>query len=575
MTKRTSSAKSRKPKKKPQSSAATSFGSERRADGKVTFLTFFVMWARLMGWKVPPLHVRICMWLETQTASRVRVLRVFRGAAKSTLYAIWKAYTLYLDRTHRNLVWSEDTRTASKMTRDVRSILMRHPLCKGMLPPNPGESEFWVNGATDWRNPSMSAYGVISNATGSRANDVDFDDIEVPKNIRTKEAREKLRERISEATHILLPGGTKTYIGTPHTHDSIYDEQVRGGAEHLTIPLFEHVVRYDDTTTRTRYRFDFEPGEDGLYVLIGIGKFARVGVEGIDYKVRGHEVLFSAPPQAVLDICAGNAWPERFTRAEIEFRRKETRTLNAWDSQYQLKSRPIGSMRLDPDRMIAYEEEPTIVRANGALRMQLGLVRLVGATAYWDTSLGKVKSDTSAFSVVFTDDAGRLYWHRALGLTGDLEILDARGALVGGQCRQVVDTVVSFSLPCVTVETNGPGGFVPAILRKHLAKVGCAVVERFRTGNKQKFILDALEPPLSSKFLWAHTSVFEGPAYDEMKEFDPKVEDQPDSYIDSAAGAVKETPMRIARIIEPPKPREQKNEWREHAGVHDVTFEMA
>jgi len=539
----------------------------------VTFLTFFVMWARLMGWTVPALHVRMCLWLDATSASRVRVLRVFRGAAKSTLYAIWKAYLLYLDRSHRNLIWSEDTRTASKMTRDVRAILARHPLCKGMLPPNPGEAEFWVTGAKDWRNPSMAAYGVISNATGSRANDVDFDDIEVPKNIRTKDAREKLRERISESTHILLPGGTKTYIGTPHTHDSIYDEQVRGGAEELTIPLFEHVVRYEDTATRRRFAFDFDPGEGGLYVFLGIGKFARAAVEGIDYQVRGNEIIFAAPPQAVLDICAGNAWPERFTRSEIEFRRKETRTLNAWDSQYQLQSRPIGSVRLDPDRMVPYEDEPSIERANGAVRMVLGETRIVGAVAYWDTSLGKLKSDTSAFSVIFTDDAGRLYWHRALGLTGDLEILDARGELIGGQCKQVVDTVVAYNLPAVTVETNGPGGFVPAILRKHLAKVGCAVVERFRTGKKQKFILDALEPPLSSKFLWAHTSVLDGPAYDEMKDFDPRVEDQPDSYIDSAAGAVKETPMRIARIKQPPRQREQKDEWRLNAGVHEVAVD--
>lgn len=540
----------------------------------MSFLTFYVMWANLMGWTVPRLHVRICLWLETVTGSRIRVLRVFRGAAKSTLYAIFKAYKLYLDRAHRNLIWSEDTRTASKMTRDVRSILMRHPLCKGMLPPNPGEQEFWVNGATDWRNPSMAAYGVLSNATGSRANDVDFDDIEVPKNIRTKEAREKLRDRISEATHILLPGGTKTYIGTPHTHDSIYDEQVRGGAEHLTIPLFEHVVRYEDTTTRTRFPFAFDPGEDGLYVLIGIGKFARVGVEGRDYRVSGGSVVFASAPQAVVDICAGNAWPERFGRDEIAFRRKETRTLNAWDSQYQLHARPIGSVRLDPDRMIPYEVEPRIERANGALRMVLGSVRLVGVVAYWDTSLGKPKSDASALSVVFTDDAGRLYWHRCLGLTGDLEILDPRGNLIGGQCKQVVDTVKAFSLPSVTVETNGPGGFVPAILRKHLAKVGGAVIERFRTGNKQKFILDSLEPPLSSRFLWAHTSVLDGPAYDEMKEFDPAVADQPDSYIDSAAGAVKETPMRIAKLVAPPKDRDQRDEWRQHTGSFELAVDL-
>lgn len=536
------------------------------------FLVFFTMWALLIGWKVPRLHVRMVKWLD-ECDARVRVLEVFRGAAKSTLYAIYKAYKLYRDRTHRNLVWSEDTRTSSKMTRDVRSILMRHPLCAGILPPNPGEQEFWVNGATDWRNPSMAAYGVISNATGSRANDVDFDDIEVPKNIRTKEAREKLRERISESTHILLPGGVKTYIGTPHTHDSIYDEQARGGAEVLKIPLFEHHVRYEDTARRTTFPFSFTPGQDGLYVILGIGKFARVCVEGRDYKVRAREVVFAAAPQAVLDIYAVNAWPERFTRAEVEFRRKETRTLNAWDSQYQLEARPVGSVRLDPDRMVPYDVEPHIQRANDGIRMMLGMARVVGAVAYWDTALGRVKSDDSAFSVVFTDDAGMLYWHRARSLMGDLEVLDEKGNLIGGQCKQVLDEVVDLQLPCVTVETNGPGGFVPPILRKHLKKTGCAVREVFRTGNKQKFILDALEPPLSARFLWAHSSVFESPAYDEMKDFNPNAKDQPDSYIDSAAGAIRETPIRVGRTIgatSDQRGRAPEADWRPHSGVHEV-----
>jgi hypothetical protein len=419
----------------------------------------------------------------------------------------------------------------------------------------------------------MAAHGVLSNATGSRANDVDFDDIEVPKNIRTKEAREKLRDRISESTHILLPHGRKTYIGTPHTHDTIYDEQVRGGAEELKIPLFEHMVRYEDTSKDLRYRFDFEIADDGLYVIFGIGKFARVGKEGIDYRVEGNYVVFDAPPQAVMDICAGSAWPERFTRSEIEFRRQETRSLNAWDSQYQLEAKRIGSVRLDPDRMIPYEVEPVVVYANDGVRMMLGAIRIVGAVAYWDTALGKVRSDASAFSVLLTDDAGRLYWHRCIGLMGDLETLNEKNVLVGGQCKQILDLVVQLQLPSVTVETNGAGGFVPPILRKHLKKTGCAVREVFRTGNKQKFILDALEPPLSSRFLWAHTSVIDGPAYDEMKDFNPEVLDQPDSYIDSVAGAIKETPVRIGKSIGEPGVWGEDREWRPGSGIHEVAFE--
>jgi hypothetical protein len=119
----------------------------------VGFVAFFMIWARIMRWTVPPLHLVICEWLE-RCHEPVRVLTVFRGAAKSTIYAVFKAWRLYRDPALRNLIWSEDTKLAKKMTRDVISILRRHPLCRGILPQaNPGTEEFWVAGATDARNP--------------------------------------------------------------------------------------------------------------------------------------------------------------------------------------------------------------------------------------------------------------------------------------------------------------------------------------------------------------------------------------------------------------------------------------
>jgi len=84
------------------------------------------MWADQHGWVVPPLHLQICHWLETETA-RVRVLQVFRGAAKSTIYAIYKAWCLHQDRGRRSIVWAADDKVAGKLTRDTLNVLMRHP----------------------------------------------------------------------------------------------------------------------------------------------------------------------------------------------------------------------------------------------------------------------------------------------------------------------------------------------------------------------------------------------------------------------------------------------------------------
>jgi hypothetical protein len=544
----------------------------------VDFLTFFVMWARLQGWVVPLLHVRICRWLETERSPE-RVLMVFRGAAKSTIYAVYKAWRLYRERTHRSLVWSADGPTAGMLTADVINVLRNHPLCGGMLPQRPGAKRFWVNGAKDARNASMRANGVTSNATGARADDVDFDDIEVPGNIETPEARLKLRQRISESTHIAVPGAQKTYIGTPHTSDSIYPERITGGAAVLKIPLFEHVVRYADTRVRTRFAFPHPIGADGLYVLAGIHNGARMLELGVDYRFVKGEVIFDRPPGGVIDICSQCAWPERFNRVEIERRRKETRTLNAWDSQYQLEAKPLSEIRLDPDKLKAYDVEPTFTMANGGLAMWLGKARIVGASCRWDPSGGKLRSDASAVAVVLQDDRGHRYWHRAVRLTGEVAVSSADGKTIeGGQVMQLVELIRELRIPRVTVETNGIGAFAPtwlkAAIRQHL-KVPCGVAEETAVENKNRRILEAIEAPLSSGMLWAHVSVLRGPAKNQMRDWNPATQKQPDDDIDALAGAITETPERVNRAgradLNPSAGGAQ--DWRPDAGVHEVEVE--
>jgi hypothetical protein len=541
----------------------------------VSFLTFFLIWARLQGWTVPLLHVRICVWLDT-CGDRVRVLMVFRGAAKSTIYAVWKAYRLWKNRRNRSLIYAADDKLAGKLTRDTLNVLRRHPLCAGMLPSKPGALSFWVNGSNDARNPSMEAVGVNSNATGSRADDADFDDIEVPKNIKTPEARQNIRQKIEESTHILVPGWQKTFVGTPHTHDSIYTEQIEGGATVLKIPLFEHQVRYENTAQRTRFRFDFPIGEDGLYVMAGIGKPAKMLVEGKDYLLAGNEVVFATPPACVIDIYAGCAWPERFTREEVELKRQETRTLNAWDSQYQLEAKPVSEVRLDPDKITCYAVEPELLVANGEARLMLGGVRLVGVAARWDPAGGKLRSDVSSFGIVFQDEVGRRYLHRCVALTGEVSETSADGRkIIGGQVSQIADLVKEFHLSRVTIETNGIGGFACAHLKAVLKqrKLICGVGEEQAVENKNKRILETMEPVLLSRGqLWAHESVLDGPLYDQMKDWNPATQNQADDYIDVTAGAIAETPERIGKLVGNPI-MQPRDDWHPEAGEAEVTLE--
>jgi hypothetical protein len=82
-------------------------------------------------------------------------------------------------------------------------------------------------------------------------------------------------------------------------------------------------------------------------------------------------------------------------------RREKCQTLNEWDSQYQMHAKPIGDVRLDPDKMHAYDCEPVLKRANREFILMLGERRIVGATFRWDPSSGKTKSDKSSTALVF------------------------------------------------------------------------------------------------------------------------------------------------------------------------------
>ncbi|HAT2907582.1 TPA: phage terminase large subunit [Serratia marcescens] len=534
----------------------------------ISFVAFFIMWAERMGWDVPDCHYRACHWLEHR--GDLAVLRCFRGFGKSTILAVYNAWRYYRDRQYRILHQSEADGTAYKTSRDTQNVLRNHPLTRGMLPDGQGTVEqWWVNGSLDMRNGSMYAKGILSNVTSARADECQNDDVEVPRNIQTPEAREKLRYRLGEQTHILVPGGRKLFIGTPHTHDSLYDEVEAMGADCLTIKLFEKEHRIDEKQATARsYALPFRPE----YVFIGIHIGARLLAEGVDYQLTATGITFAEPPGTTVDCYAECAWPERFTPAEMEKRRQETRTVNEWDSQYQLHSKPIGESRLDPERIREYNVQPEIRYANRTASMWLGSQQIVGAVAWWDVATGKAKADASAFSLVLTDARGHLYWHVCQGLIGDLAEFDERDKITGGQVVQIRELVVRYQIPQVVVEVNGPGSFAGKLLRQALKGTGCGVREEFTITNKQKRILDAYEAPLSSRFLWAHSDVLDGPAYDQMRDFNPALTNQPDDFIDSGAGAISETPVRIGKLVGKPT-AQGREDWQPTDGDHEVAVD--
>ncbi|AOE41241.1 hypothetical protein BEE12_16110 [Pantoea agglomerans] len=306
-----------------------------------------------------------------------------------------------------------------------------------------------------------------------------------------------------------------------------------------------------------------------MTVLVGIGKHTKQLREGVDYTLQGNVIRFAEPPTLLTDIYGLSAWPERFDSAEIVKRRERTRTINEWDSQYMLIAKPVNKVRLDPQKIREYDCEIEFTTRNREIVAMLGNVRIISMSCYWDVSTGKRKADASALSLMLTDDRGHLYWHICEELQGELAEFNERGLIDGGQVWQIRNLVRKYNIPNVQVEVNGVGSFAGKLLKQALKGTHCGVTEVVVSTNKQQRILEAFEGPLSGNFLWGHSRVLDGEAYSQMRDFNPAVTDQPDDFIDSGAGAIHSTPIRIGNR-QTASGNPVQSGWRTNGGNFEV-----
>ena len=196
------------------------------------FRLFIVLWNQMQGQTTPDIHLKMAQWLERswKDGRTELLLQAFRSSGKSTITGLFAAWLIYTKPSLRILVLAADHMLAKKMVRNVKRILERHPLTAHLLPQKSDQwasDRFTVKRDMELRDPSMLAKGITSNITGSRADVILCDDVEVPNTCDTAEKREELRARLAETAFVLVPGGTQIYIGTPHTYYTIYADQPR------------------------------------------------------------------------------------------------------------------------------------------------------------------------------------------------------------------------------------------------------------------------------------------------------------------------------------------------------------
>lgn len=464
---------------------------------KVGFELFLSLWNTQQTSSTPRHHAKIARWLEECWARGERrlLLMAFRASGKSTIVAAFSAWLLYRDPDLRILVLSAEASLSSRMVRNIRKIVEKHPLTATLKPKKADQwasDRFSVRRARDGRDPSVVSAGLNSNITGYRADIIICDDVEVPGTCDTVDKRESLRERLSENEFILVPGGVQIYIGTPHTWDTIYADAPRT-----------------------------ELGRKDIFLK--------------DY------VRFSLP---ILDEAGDSAWPERYDATTIEDMRRQAGP-NKFASQMMLTPVNITEGRLDPALLNPYDRELSAQEVQRRLYLSLGEAKLVSCSAWWDPSFGGEKSDASVLAVVYTDEAGEYWLHRMIYIRTEKTQIDEATA----QCQIVAQAARDFFIPSITVETNGIGKFLPAILKRELAaaRIPCAVVESVSTRPKDIRILEAFDAVMAARALNVHRSVYDTGFIREMQEWRPGLKGAHDDGLDAVAGALSREPVRLKR----------------------------
>jgi len=205
---------------------------ERALEDFKVFL--WLVW-KFLGLPEPtPLQYDIAEFLQGNVGKR-KVIQAFRGIGKSYITSAYVIWRLFRDPEENILVVSASKDRSDAFSRFTKMVIHEMPLVKH-LEPRHGHGfdsieKFTVGTAPVSQSPSVKSVGLYGMITGTRADVIVADDVEVPNNSETATQREKLAERVKEFAAILKPdddsGGARhevIFLGTPQNEDSLYNK---------------------------------------------------------------------------------------------------------------------------------------------------------------------------------------------------------------------------------------------------------------------------------------------------------------------------------------------------------------
>jgi hypothetical protein len=452
------------------------------------FLT--AVWAHL---KLPtPTRAQLCIAEYLQHGPKRLQIQAFRGVGKSWITAAFVLWTLYNDADKKIMVISASKDRADSFSIFCQRLILEVNWLSHLKPKSDDQRwsrvSFDVGPAKPHQAPSVKSVGITGQLTGSRADLMILDDVEVPGNSMTELMREKLLQLCTEAESILTPKRDSRimYLGTPQTTFTIY----RKLAERNYRP-FVWPARYPRTLSNyegllaPQLQEDIDSGAESWEVTDPdrfnnddlIEREAAMGRSNFMLQFMLDTTLSDAEkfPLKMADLVVTSVNPESAPDSVV------------WCS--------------DPRNVI--KELPTVGLPGDYFYAPMQLQGEWGPYAETICSVdpsGRGTDETAAAYI--SQRNGFLYLHQMRAYKdgySDNTLLDIlRG------CRR-------FKVTKLVIETNFGDGIVAELFKKHLqqTKQGIDVEEVRANVRKEDRIIDALEPVLNQHRLVVDRSVID------------------------------------------------------------------
>ena len=451
----------------------------------------WLVWKHLQLPEPTPIQYDIANYL--QYGPKRKIIEGFRGVGKSWITSAYVLHQLRIDPQQNFLVISASKSRSDDFSTFTLRLIKEMPILECLIPSleqRESKIAFDVGPALADHAPSVKSVGIFGQLTGTRADEIIADDVEVPNNTQTQQAREKLAETVKEFDSIIKPGGRITYLGTPQSIESLYNTLAERGYAPRIWP-----VRYPDLAKM-----------QGVYGE----KLAPMIVEAVEsdpacVNLSTDPLRFSDTDLMEREISYG--------RSGFQLQFMLDTSLSDAD-RYPLKLSDLAILACATDRAperLAWASSPDLIIQG------LPCVGLNGDRYYRPMWIDDHWSEYTG-SVMAIDPSGRgkdeTGYAVAKMLNGYIFIPEA-GGLQGGYepktLEKLVDIAKRNKVNQIIVEKNFGDGMFTELLKPYLKKVGypVAIDEVSHSKQKELRIIDTLEPVMNQHRLVIDPKVVE------------------------------------------------------------------